>query len=183
MNLFMDTEFTGLHKDASLISIAIISDAGPTFYAEFTDYGREQVSPWIRDNVINGLLMEKPGIYTEGEDTRICGSRGFIKTALLDWLRNQGTLLQFWLDCGSFDWVLFNDLLAEYDNEGYPHFPENVYYIPFDLATLLIMNNVDPDIDREEFAWRTPSERNKHNAMHDARTLQRCYHSLKRSVN
>ena len=50
--IFFDCEFTGLHKNTTLISIGLISDCGKTFYAEFTDY---QVDDWIRDNVISKL--------------------------------------------------------------------------------------------------------------------------------
>jgi len=33
--IFFDTEFTGLHKDTTLISIGLIAEDGRTFYAEF----------------------------------------------------------------------------------------------------------------------------------------------------
>jgi hypothetical protein len=38
--LFLDTEFTGLHQNTTLISIGLIADTGDTFYAELTDYDR-----------------------------------------------------------------------------------------------------------------------------------------------
>ena len=38
MKIFFDTEFTGLHKDTSLISIGLVDEDGKTFYAEFLDY-------------------------------------------------------------------------------------------------------------------------------------------------
>jgi uncharacterized protein YprB with RNaseH-like and TPR domain len=34
--LFLDTEFTGLHQNTTLISIGLIADTGDTFYAELT---------------------------------------------------------------------------------------------------------------------------------------------------
>ena len=34
----LDTEFTGLNADCTLISIALVSECGKTFYAEFDDY-------------------------------------------------------------------------------------------------------------------------------------------------
>ena len=47
--LFFDTEFTGLHKNTTLISIGIISEDGKTFYAELNDYDINQISDdnWI----------------------------------------------------------------------------------------------------------------------------------------
>ena len=41
--IFFDCEFTGLHQNTSLISIALISECGKIFYAEFNDYYEEQV--------------------------------------------------------------------------------------------------------------------------------------------
>lgn len=37
MKIFFDTEFTGLHKDTTLISLGMISEDGRRFYAEFND--------------------------------------------------------------------------------------------------------------------------------------------------
>ncbi len=34
MNIYFDTEFTGLHKNTTLISIGMIAENGRTFYAE-----------------------------------------------------------------------------------------------------------------------------------------------------
>lgn len=52
MNVYLDTEFTGLHKTTSLISIGLISEDGKTFYAENREYNQAQVDQWIKDNVI-----------------------------------------------------------------------------------------------------------------------------------
>lgn len=57
MNLFFDMEFTGLRKDTTPISIGIISENGKKFYAEFSDYDREQCDEWIKENVINHLML------------------------------------------------------------------------------------------------------------------------------
>lgn len=57
MLLFFDTEFTGLRKDTTLISLGIVADDGKKFYAEFTDYDEMQCNQWINDNVIGNLLL------------------------------------------------------------------------------------------------------------------------------
>ena len=49
INLYFDAEFTGLHKDTTLISIGIVSASGESFYAEFNDFADYQVSPWIKE--------------------------------------------------------------------------------------------------------------------------------------
>ena len=38
MKIFLDTEFTGLHRNASLISIGLAAENGDVFYGELTDY-------------------------------------------------------------------------------------------------------------------------------------------------
>ena len=42
MNLFFDTEFTGLHAGTTLVSIGIVAENGKKFYAEFSDYDESQ---------------------------------------------------------------------------------------------------------------------------------------------
>ena len=59
MRLFFDTEFTGLHKNTTLVSIGIIdSEGSKAFYAELTDYDATQIDDWLRENVISNLLLE-----------------------------------------------------------------------------------------------------------------------------
>ena len=58
--LFLDSEFTGLRKDTTLISLGIESQDGRTFYAEFNDYDTTQVDDWLQNNVIDTLLMSPP---------------------------------------------------------------------------------------------------------------------------
>lgn len=69
MNLFFDTEFTGLHKDTTLISLGIVSEDGRKFYTEFMDYDISQVTDWIAENVIVNLFLDK--IYYDTTETKI----------------------------------------------------------------------------------------------------------------
>lgn len=57
MNIYFDTEFTGLHKDTTLISLGCVADDGRRFYTEFTDFDKSQCNDWINENVINNLLV------------------------------------------------------------------------------------------------------------------------------
>lgn len=57
LKLFFDTEFTGLHKNTTLISLGIVSEDGKKFYAEFQDYDREQCDEWIKENVIKNCFI------------------------------------------------------------------------------------------------------------------------------
>lgn len=58
MNLYFDCEFTGLHRNTTLISLGIVSEDGRKFYAEFTDYDRNQCDEWIKENVLNNLYLK-----------------------------------------------------------------------------------------------------------------------------
>lgn len=57
MLLFFDTEFTGLHKDTTIISLGIVAENGRKFYAEFTDYDEIQCDDWIKENVLNTQFL------------------------------------------------------------------------------------------------------------------------------
>lgn len=59
MKLFFDTEFTGLRKSTTLISIGIVSEDGRKFYAEFVDFNISQCDKWIKENVLQNLNLPK----------------------------------------------------------------------------------------------------------------------------
>lgn len=60
LNLYLDTEFTGLQQKTTLMSIGITSDIGATFYAELNDYDQDQVDDWLRENVIANFKYKAP---------------------------------------------------------------------------------------------------------------------------
>lgn len=68
MNLYFDTEFTGLHKDTTLISLGIVAENGKKFYAEFCDYDRNYCTDWILDNVISNLFLSEPMCEHEAQE-------------------------------------------------------------------------------------------------------------------
>jgi hypothetical protein len=74
--LFLDTEFTGLHQNTTLISLGIISDTGKKFYAEFNDYDDSQIDEWLTDNVLKHLhfdRLEEPTIIYYDDEYLIGG--------------------------------------------------------------------------------------------------------------
>ena len=56
--VFFDCEFTGLHKNTTLVSIGLISEHGQTFYAELNDYDKSQLDDWLKSNVIKNLFFK-----------------------------------------------------------------------------------------------------------------------------
>lgn len=196
MLLFFDTEFTGLHKNTTLISIGIKSQRGDVFYAECFDFDVKQINEWLRENVISNLLFHGKSEeemeananmlrekYGEDKTSVVYGNKREVAKQLLNWLvaihaencRGNEKLV-FWSDCLSYDWVLFNDLFGTAMD-----IPDVVYYIPFDICTHLNLVGVDPDINREEFAYGKGADRSaKHNALFDADVIWACYEKLRR---
>lgn len=188
MKLFFDTEFTGLHKNTTLISIGIVSEDGRTFYCELNDYNESQVNDWIRENVIAKLRFKRP---SKDEDEQLAATRhesnpvpnnlynGYsiefrgtmadLRYQLNTWLNQFKETCYFWSDCLSYDWVLFNHIFGDAFS-----IPENVYYIPFDICTLFEVAGIDPDISREMFA-SVDDGSIKHNALFDAKVIMECY--------
>ena len=202
MRCFLDTEFTGLHQETTLISLGIVSDDGRTFYAEFNDYAQDQVDEWLRDNVIQHLKFKPPEEDEDeyfvwgsrGSSVDVRGSRKDIAQYLADWFQDMlggpvswvdygqkmtkkeitEPVIEIWSDCLSYDWVLFNQLWGHAFN-----IPKCIYYIPFDICTLFKLKGIDPDINREEFAKMT-KDAAKHNALWDAQVIKACY---ERAIN
>ena len=58
MEIFLDTEFTGLQQDADLISVAMVSEDDRWFYAEFTDFDAAKLSDWHKENVLPYLFLK-----------------------------------------------------------------------------------------------------------------------------
>ena len=79
MKIFFDTEFTGLHKNTTLISIGLVDENGRSFYAEFTAYNKSQVDDWIQENVINNLMSNNFDIKGEPNTTSIFGDQTLSK--------------------------------------------------------------------------------------------------------
>jgi len=174
--IFFDTEFTGLHKDTTLISIGIESECGATFYAEMVDYDCSQIDDWLRENVVSKLKLNRTMKVDRNTDE---SGKVSIETAcvtwqlkehLTDWLKQFGEV-EVWSDCLSYDWVLFNNIFGHAFN-----IPKNVHYIPFDICTMFKLKGVDPDISRDEFAG--VNSKDKHNALHDAKVIRACYEKL-----
>lgn len=170
--IFMDTEFTGLHKNTTLISIGLIDENGKGFYAELHDYDHRQVDEWIKDNVISNLHLPNSSTdYSIGVDNPIMVRGGSIHVMeqLQIWLEKY-EIVEIWGDCLAYDWVLFCELFG-----GAMTIPGNVFYIPFDLSTLFRLKDIDPDVNRNEFGGL---EGNQHNAFSDAKAIKACFEKL-----
>ena len=101
------------------------------------------------------------------------GKKPKILNRLERWLAQFGQTLQIWTDCGSYDWVLFCELFGHAFK-----IPAYVYYIPFDISTLMLLKGIDPDVRREAFAGVKDSGNAKHDSLWDAEIIMKCYQKL-----
>lgn len=176
MKIFFDSEFTGLHQNTTLISIGFLAEDGRSFYAEYKDFDESQVNDWIQENVIDNLKFHNKLNHVLAKDTNLVEWKDgsveayafstTIRNQLRNWFKQFGEV-EIWSDVLAYDWVLFHSIFGSAFD-----IPENVYYIPFDLATLFKVKGIDPDISREEYAM---VELTKHNALDDAMVIKLCY--------
>lgn len=181
--VFIDTEFTGLYQNSTLISLALVAESGEEFYAEFTDYDETLVTEWCRQNVLNRLVLT-PGVEINGLSSyKICADKSAIARAVKNWLMELSNIrnsIQIWGDCPAWDWVLFNNLFG-YNNEGVPLLPASVHYMPMDIAVLAQIKGMNPDFSRFDYvrdSFDIEELARKHNALADARVIRLCYNKI-----
>ena len=199
MKIFFDTEFTGLHKDTTLISIGLIDENGRTFYGEFSDYDESQCDNWIRENVIKHLKWSKEGpvedfvnIYVNSWEA--FGSKEYIKIVLSEWLSKYDEV-ELVSDCCHYDMVLFVDIFG--DAWSIPDVVNPACHdINQDIAKYFDISEKEAfDISREKFIEKVNIDRqddqnnfdisegekiiniegDKHNSLYDAKVIREIY--------
>lgn len=181
MKVFFDTEFTGLHKNTTLISIGLVDEYGRAFYAEFDDYDKSQVTDWIKENVIKNLKFKYAPIGgTNPEDPDVMnfkGSKDTICSSLLEWLKPYDKV-EFVSDVCHYDFVLLIDLLVDSALD----LPENLSANCIDLNTIIaLMEKMSDkkafDYSREELVqkYHRDVKGDKHNSLYDARVIKEIY--------
>ena len=185
MNLYFDTEFTGLHKNTTLISIGIVADNGKSFYAECTDYDESQCDDWIKENVIANLKF-KDGQFTRlsrHDDERpnmnaieMRAPKEIVREQLRTWLK-QFDSVQFVSDVCHYDMVLLIDLFGTAFD-----LPSNVsascHDINQDIARHYRISEKEAfDKSREEILAEHDISiyGDKHNALYDAKVIKAIY--------
>lgn len=170
MQVFFDTEFTGLRQTTTLVSVGLVSLDGRTFYAEFNDYDVSQVDDWLRAHVMPYLQFSDIDMITPPLDLRhykMKANRRRVTAMLTEWFA-QFESVELWADSPAYDWVLLGELFG-----GGLQIPKNIVGYALDVATLLKVAGIDPMIDRQEFAGLPAM--NLHNALDDAKLAKACY--------
>ena len=186
MKIFFDTEFTGLHKNTTLISIGLVDENGRTFYAEFTDYDECQCDKWIRENVIKHLKWSKEGPVEDFVNysgdlnyTETYGSKLYVKEVLTEWLSIYDKV-ELVSDVCHYDMVLFIDIWG-----GAFDIPRCInpacHDINQDIASYYMISESEAfDKSREEIIeyWEKKIDGDKHNSLYDALVIKEIYNIL-----
>lgn len=178
MNIYFDTEFTGLHKDTTLISIGMVADNGKAFYAEFTDYDASQVNNWITDNVISKLKFNNSDNFVRriGNVIEVKGDKEQIREELIEWLASFDERVQFVSDVCHYDFVLLIDLIAGHALKLPDFISPTCHDINQDIAIFYNISELEAfDKNRENIVneyFLACSDDEKHNALADARVIR-----------
>lgn len=193
MKLFFDTEFTGLHKNTTLISVGIVAEDGRKFYAVLNDFDRTQCTQWIKKNVLKGVVEDLLCIPVSliediGEDGKyrdfwiVSGNKRLVSIHLNRWLNWIGGYdsIQFVSDVCHYDFALLIDLIT---NGGTAlDLPGNIspvcHDMNQDIARFYKVTDAEAfDMSREEIMSYVCGQDyivtgGKHDAMYDAEVMR-----------
>lgn len=171
--VFVDAEYTGEHAYTTLVSLGLVTLEGDSLYVTLNDYDRDQVTDWLRNNVLP-MIDERQSVssteayrtisawleaYADGRRINLV-SAGLGSDLLL--------LFELWRHARP-------DLKYFHALHCLPVYLNHTKH--FDLNTLFFVAGIDPDVSREAFVdYSVEGER--HNALHDARVVRECFLKL-----
>jgi DNA polymerase III epsilon subunit-like protein len=167
---FVDAEFTGEHARATLVSIGIVGMGDETLSISFSDYDRDQVTPWLRENVLCHI--------DESRSMSQCEAFPIVARWFEEYSAGERVSL---VSTGKMlDLLLLFELwrFSHADRRRFHH----LHSLPrclnhschFDLETILFLAGVDPRCDREQFIGHSVQGR-RHNALYDAMVVRECF--------
>lgn len=185
MKLFFDTEFTGLHKDTTLVSIGIVAENGQQFYAEFSDYSKNQCDNWIKENVLQNTVIGGNNVLYEehkknGNLTVSIGIKDQIRYELGEWLKRFDSV-QFVSDVSHYDFVLLIDIFGTaFDLPG--NVSASCHDINQDIARHYGISEKEAfDKSREDIVSELCGQQiegEKHNSLYDAEVIKAIYEEI-----
>lgn len=202
MNIYFDTEFTGLVPNTTLISIGCVAETGEKFYAEFMDYDVDLCDDWIKENVIKNLYLKKDPNSVSAlvkydsrtRDAYVKGDSRQVLKYFKDWLEDLSSRypyatkrIQFVSDVCHYDfYLLCNQIFG-----GAFNLPKNVNPVCYDICQDLVDEH-DGDIhdmfdafnfSREEackfYNQGKLPEGKKHNSLYDAEVIKMIYEGMR----
>lgn len=167
---FLDTEFTGEHSKTTLVSLSVVGLGDESLSISFNDYDREQVTPWLHENVL--IHIDESKSLSRKEAFPII-SRWFEDYS-------SGELVSLVTAGKTFDHTLLFELW-HFDFPEMPYF-HRLHCLPpylnhsahLDLDTLFLFVGIDPACDREKFIDYCVTG-NRHESLYDARVVRECF--------
>ena len=198
MKIYFDTEFTGLKKDTTLVSIGLITEDDESFYAELTDFDKSYKDEWFVNNVLNNLLLDKeknakkktPEVFvykTKEEyfiaDKMVRGTKNEVSYELYRWLKDFVSI-QLVSDVCHYDMVLFIDLFGG-AFDMLPSITPACHDINQDIAEFCKITEREAfEKNREklllENGLQLPKGK-KHNSMYDAKIIKMIDEMIRRN--
>jgi hypothetical protein len=178
MKIYFDCEFTGLDKNAELISIGMVAENGKQIYVEFDDISLSDLDPWIWDNVISNLIWFKSG--SEFVENYCYTSKTSACITIITWLKQFDTV-EWVSDVCHYDFVLLIDLL--YGNAL--AIPDNHSRVCYDINNDIafskhITSDKAFDLSREDLVEELDMviTGEKHNALYEAKVIKAIYDGI-----
>lgn len=191
--IFFDTEFTGLTKNTTLISIGMIDEDGKKCSIEYTDYDRSQVNDWIKKNVIDNLYIGNiisSGFTFPGRENEfiIRGDQKHNTVSLRSYINQtyKDEEIMFVSDVCHYDFVLLIDALYKHGLNVPKNVCANCYDINQDIARYYNISLIDAfNKSREEILSEhgVTIEGKKHNSLYDAKVIKAIYEIINKNNN
>ena len=129
--LYLDTEFTDLHPEAKLISIALVADDGDFFYAELTDtFKIEDCSDFVKNYVLP---------FLKGDPYRM--SQIECSLRLSNWIENKEDKCIIANDAPSWDIPFLNKIIDVYPPANLERKQIQIINIPSHIAEDIVLEN------------------------------------------
>lgn len=116
MKYFYDTEFIDDGNTIDLISIGIVSENGKSFYAISNEFNRNNLTDWLKENVISKLPKEN----------YLHKSRDQIRKDLIEYFGDEP--FDLWGYYASYDFVAFCQLFGRMLDlpKNYPYYTHDI---------------------------------------------------------
>lgn len=182
MKIFFDTEFTGLRKDTTLISMGLVSEDGKELYLEFTDYDKTQCDEWVNEHVLKNTIIKGNSNIIDivlDETNYRKGTKDELRQVLVEWLQQFDTV-ELISDVCHYDMVLFIDIFGTAFD-----LPDNICPVCYDINTDIAKEydiSIQEAFDKSREDILDELDRvvkgSKHNSLYDAKVIKEIYDAL-----
>jgi hypothetical protein len=174
--VFLDAEFTGEHQHTTPVSFGLVGEGDEALSVTFADFDRDQVTPWLEENVLGFLDPKEMVPQAEGLrriEAFLESYAGGERIGLV----SAGKLTDIIL--------LFQLWHHRHPDRKYFH---GLYCLPpylnhadhFDLNTMFFLAGMEAGMDRAAFAGVDALDFpvRRHDALSDARVVKACFRKL-----